>query len=274
MALDPHINPQTKVWDDNYFSQQQSKSPQTGTTGVDPQSIIQKSIQQMQQANQPAVSSLQTSIPEVQQKYAQTRSQLQAQAPNLDQQYKDLLTSIKGDQQVAENRQTVTTNNELGRRGITGDSGLAQQELTNAVNPITQQYATLTNQTGLEGIKSKQALQDSIANLVPQETSDERAILNSIAQLQSGANSSGVQLGQNLYSSQLDQQNKDRDYQAQQAQLSIQNALAKLAASQKQYTTVGEGASVYDPATGKIVATAPKTYKDTAASAGDPLGLF
>ena len=44
---------------------------------------------------------------------------------------------------------------------------------------------------------------NSIANLTPQETADQRAIANAIASLQSGAAQTGISQGLSLYSTKL-----------------------------------------------------------------------
>lgn len=213
-----------------------NKNPQLKNSGggslFNPQSAIDLAVKKQQEAAQPAIQSLQSSIPEVQQKYAQSRAQLQAQQQPLEQRYSDLLNSIKGNQQTAENRQTVTTNNELGKRGITASSGIAQQEMTNALNPITQQYTGMYNQTGLEREDALRGLRDSIANLTPQETADQRAIQNAIAQLQSGANQQGIVQGLNLYSQDLDNQFRQQQFAEQQKQNALENALREYQLSQ------------------------------------------
>jgi hypothetical protein len=57
----------------------------------------------------------------------------------LQQRYDALIQGINTNTGQQINRQTVTTNNEMGKRGILPSSGLAQQEMTNALNPINQQ---------------------------------------------------------------------------------------------------------------------------------------
>ena len=117
--------------------------------------------------------------------------------------YNTLLESIKNEGQQAANKQTLITSNELGKRGILGSSTMAQQEIQNAVTPVQQQYTTLGKNAALDQTQAEQTLQNSIANLVPQETSDTRAIQNAIAQLEGGAVTQGAQLGSNLYGTQL-----------------------------------------------------------------------
>jgi hypothetical protein len=127
----------------------------------------------------------------------------------LIQRYNDLIASIKGNQTTAENRQTLTTNNELGRRGITGSSGLAQQEITNAVNPITQQYTGLIKDTtGTENL--------DIAN-----------IDKAIASLAAGNPESSVSTSTGLANAAQSASQFQQSLAAQQQQNAIANALAQ-----------------------------------------------
>jgi hypothetical protein len=134
-----------------------------GNTGGNFQSTVQNAIGMAQQAVQPAVQAV------------------QAQAAPLKQRYDDLIASLKGNQQTAENRQTVTTNAELAKRGISNTSGLAQQELTQALQPITSEYTGRIAETGNQG-------NIALADLASQ-----------VAQLQSNAGLQGLSLGSNQY---------------------------------------------------------------------------
>ena len=108
---------------------------------------IANKAQQMQvQANQPAIATLNT------------------QKSSLDDQYSKLLDSISASEQPALNAQTLATNNELGRRGITSDSGVAQNQMASALLPVTTQFGQLQAQTGL----SRQQDLGNIANAIAQ----------------------------------------------------------------------------------------------------------
>lgn len=133
-------------------------------------SVVQNAIKMNQEAVKPAIQSYEASIPEIQASSQQQRTQLQAEQGPLEQRYKNLLESIKGNQTTSENRQTLTTANELAKRGISNDSGVFQQELTNAVNPVTQQYTSLYANTGLEGEKAMRDLSNQVQNTYTGET--------------------------------------------------------------------------------------------------------
>lgn len=108
---------------------------------------LAKRAQQMQvEANQPAIQTLNT------------------QKSELDTKYDQLLTSIKGSEQVATNAQTLATNNELGRRGITSDSGLYQGQMASSLLPVATQFGQLLASTGL----ARQQDLGSIAGLIAQ----------------------------------------------------------------------------------------------------------
>lgn len=268
MAIDLNAFPGYRGWDPvaaeadfkaTGGSGKGGSSSNGGGSSLNPQDSINMAIKALQEANKPAIESYQAQIPEIQQKYAQTKTQLQGQQAPLEQRYSDLLDSIKGNQTTAENRQTLTTNNELGRRGINGSSGIAQQEITNAVNPITQQYTGLTKETGLAREDAIKQLRDQIANLTPQETADQRAITNAIAQLSSGAGSQGVSAGLNLYSTQLQNDLQNRQLSETQKQNDIANKLAQAQqsaqAAGKQTTIIDQGGhtKLVDTQTGQVI---------------------
>ena len=125
---------------------------------------------------------------------------MEAQATPLSKRYDDLIASIKGNQVVAENRQTLTTNNELAKRGILSQSGLAQQTMTDAVNPVTQQY------TG------------QITDVGNQKNTDLSNLATQVAQIRAGGNNTAFTSG-------IGQYNTQQNLAATTAQNSTTNAL-------------------------------------------------
>ena len=254
------VNPQSGVWDDNYFAKTYGGASSSGNGGSQ-EDVIKRAIQMQQEANKPAVQSLEASIPEIQKNYQNQQQQLTTEKSSLKERYDNLLAGIKGNQTTAENRQTVTTRNELGRRGITGNSGLFEQTVTDAVNPITQQYTTLYKDTGLQGESAMRDLLNQITNLGSQQTEQERAVRNAVAQLQSGAASTGITQGLQQYSTQQ-QQAAAQAASEQQAKLAErEQALQELI-----YNTIQLPESQY--------AINKPYYKETGGSgSNDPLGL-
>ena len=101
--------------------------------------------------------------------------ELQGQQKTLSGRYNELLASIKGTQQTAENQQTLTTTRELGRRGISSDSGLAEQELTSALAPVRSSFQGLLASTGASQAKDLATIGNAIAQL---KAGDPTAMVN------------------------------------------------------------------------------------------------
>lgn len=210
---------------------------------------------QQMEAIKPAIDSYQAQIPEIQSKYAQTRSQLEAQQPSLEQRYQNLLDSIKNQGTQDINQQTKITSAELGKRGITGSSTLAQQEIQNTTSPLRQKYTGLEKETSLAREDAIRQLRDSIANLTPQETADTRAITNAIAQLQAGAGQTGIAQGMQLYSNDIQNNLQQQQMEEQKRQSAIQQALqqAQLDQKQTQLIDVGGRTKLIDSQTGNVI---------------------
>lgn len=263
-------------------SSSSSTTPNPLSGSGDINSAINEAVARMKEANAPVIQSLQANIPEVQQKYAQTKQQLEASQQPLEDRYANLLNSIKSQGEQDVNQQTVITNNELGKRGILGSSTMAQQEIQNATSPIRQKYSALEKDTALSREDALKSLRDEIANLTPSEIADTRAIQNVIAQLQSGAVTSGINLGKDIYSTNLTQ-NLNEQKLAQDAKIAdldnaIKQATLKIQQQQAdQPISIGSGAAALDPKTGKLIYYNPQTFAPNAyttnSNPGDPLGL-
>lgn len=134
---------------------------------------------------------------------------LQKQQQSLDDRYKDLLSKIKNNQGIATDRQTTATNTELGNRGIGPDSGLYQKTLTDALNPITDQYT----QTAKEATTAQGADSANLALMIAQaQAGDPTAALQAAISLRGqNLSSSGgggqryVSIGNGLYDTQTGQ---------------------------------------------------------------------
>jgi hypothetical protein len=238
--------------------------------GIDSKAQGELAAEGRQRAIQPAIDSYNATKPEITAKYDAARTQLEGQRQPLIDRYQVLLDSIKGNQTTAENRQTVTTNNELAKRGLSSDSGVSQQEMTNALNPITQQYTGLTKDTTLQREAGLQNITDTEANLTPQETADQRALTDAIAQLQANAGNQGVNDKLQLNAStlqQLLQQQHDAEAKREFDQnYALQQASAKQTTSP--YQLISEGQSLINPMTGQLIYNQPKTYKQASGAVG------
>lgn len=170
------------------------------------------------QQNQPAIQSLESSKQPLQQRYS------------------DLVANIKGNQQTAENRQTISTKNELARRGISG-GGFYDQQLTDSLTPITNDYTNMLSQanTGQSQDLSNIGLQ--------------------IAQLQAGNPSNSISSALNLTGLQSQAQSQAAQMAQQQSQFEQQQSFAQqqLKAQQEQFKALGRYGA-YNPFTGQTIA--------------------
>jgi hypothetical protein len=90
---------------------------------------------------------------------------LQSSVDPLKQRYSDLLSSIKGQQSVAEGYQTRATTSSLGARGLLPQSAEGQQALASALAPTDAQYQGLAAQTGLGEQQDLNSIAQQIAAL-------------------------------------------------------------------------------------------------------------
>jgi len=258
------VNPSSGVWDDNYFAKTYSSGSSTGSTGSNSvASNASDMLKMYQEANKPVVSALESTIPAIGQKYAQTGQYLQKQVGNLDTRYKSLLDSIKGLQQNDVQAVTTNTSQELGRRGISAESGLFGQTVNQAVQPVNRGYAGQISELGASQQSALDSLLNQISGLPTAQTQEEQAVRTAIAQLQAGGNTSAITNALQLYQNQqsLTEAQKERDLKTQ---------LASVGGSdQNRYISVGNGSMVYDTATGQIVANNPKTFAGTGDGNGD-----
>lgn len=221
---------------------------------IDREQAIKDVIAMNQQAIAPAISSYEATLPEITDKANIMKSQLQAERAPLEERYANLLNQIKGNQTTAENRQTVATKQELARRGIQGGL-MYDQELVNALNPITQQFTGLYTDTGLSQEQAIRQLVNDIQNVDVFETEQRRAVRNAIAELQAQAGLTGVtsgigagQFDTQVYANTLEnaqtrnftsEQNRlSREIQLKQLEQQANQAAAELALKQLTYQNV------------------------------------
>lgn len=170
-----------------------------GSSSGNWQDIVKQSIDMYKQANAPAVAQLQSQIPQIQSSYAAQTANVTAKTQTLKDRYDNLLKTIQSSKTKDVNAQTVVTQNEMGKRGILPSSTLAQQELINTTSPITDKYTGYQTTAALDQTAGQQEMQDLLNQLTSGEVKDTSAVNNAIAQLQSGAATSGIQTGTSMY---------------------------------------------------------------------------
>jgi hypothetical protein len=233
--------------------------------GSDIASSAAQLLKMYQEANKPAVESLQASIPEIQNKYAQTGQYLQKQVGTLDERYKNLLSSITGARDTSVQNVETNTSQELGRRGISAQSGLFGQTVNKATQPVQQAFAGDISNLGV----SQQSALDTLMNMISGNTQSsvesQRSVQNAIAQLQAGAGQSSVTGALQQYQAQqaATEAQKQRDLQLQIAQMGQGGS-----SNQDRYITIGDGAMLLDTSTGQII----ENKKSFAGSSGGDSG--
>jgi hypothetical protein len=180
------INPSTNQWDDNYFATQVEPKLKTSSgmlnsssaTGAMSSPIAAASdiLKFNREANQPAI-----------QAYEASRKPL-------NERYDALLSSIKTNQKISEDRETLKVNNSMAQRGIGNDSNLYNREMADSLNPVTMQYTNLMKDTEAGRSSDMSAIDKAIAML---NTGDPMAALNMASNLittQNAANTENMKL--------------------------------------------------------------------------------
>ena len=204
--------------------------------GSDYETLARQQMKLSQEANAPAVQSLQSQIPTIQQSFQQQGNYLKSQVDPLNKRYENLISSIKGQGQEEINRTSTATSSELGRRGISSESGLYGQTVNQALNPINQRIAGNLSNVGTEQEQAIAALQNQIAQNPIQQTQAEQQVLAAIAQLQSGGASQGIQNALTQYGQQQQAQQQSAALALQKQQSDIENRIkeAQLGFAQQQ----------------------------------------
>jgi hypothetical protein len=176
----------------------------TGSPGYEDRQRRESELQRSRQLQEQAVSTLQAQQPKIGEIYQGKQQYLQSQIDPTKARYDALLADLKGQQQTETERQTLATSRELAKRGVASTSGLGEQEMVNALNPINRTYSGLFQKTGLEQESSIKNIQDAISLLAGDQSQSEISLAQAISQAQSGAGAQALQSYQTQ--AQLDQQ--------------------------------------------------------------------
>lgn len=148
---------------------------------------------------QPITQQLESIKPVISQAYQQKQKTLERQLSSLSDRYQNLLDQITGRQQQETTTATRTTADELAKRGITGDSTLASQEIQRALDPIQRYYDTQSKEVQLTQAQEQQAIQDAIANVPIEQQLAEADVLKQIASIMAGGVNQATSLGSGLF---------------------------------------------------------------------------
>jgi len=222
--------------------------------------IAQQMLQLQKQAAQPAIQSLEASRPEVSQRYAETEAYLKGKEDPLKARYDALIEDIKGREKRELQRSEIGLEKEWGRRGLSALGGAYEETLGERQQPISRDYASLLKEAGISREESLADLMQMVTGLTGQQTAEQRAISNAIAQLQAGGASDAVTNALQMY--QLQQQ---AGQSAQQLAWQKEQAAKEQEWAEKEWP--------YKERTYEYALNKPY-YKSTSSNYNDPLGLF
>ncbi len=186
------INPQSGVWDDNYFAQNfgGASGGSSGSTDFNKMAL---------DAVQPAISSLSASLPEIQTKYQTQQAQQEAEKQPLKDRYDQLLAEIRGRETSQVNDVTRTANREFARRGITADSTFAAEETQGRTQPIRGAAQSDILTTTFDRESKLREIDNTITNLTTEMVTAERDVRNTIAQIQATAGTDAANRALEMY---------------------------------------------------------------------------
>lgn len=147
----------------------------------------------------PITQQLESIKPVISQAYQQKQKTLEGQLSSLSDRYQNLLDQITGRQQQETTTATRTIADELAKRGITGDSTLASQEIQRTLDPIQRYYDTQSKEVQLTKAQEEQAIKDAIANVPIEQQLAEADVLRQIASIMAGGVNQATSLGSGLF---------------------------------------------------------------------------
>ena len=244
----------------------QSSSGGYGTTqgsSVNFNSILDQVKSSLSGVLDPIVAQIKGQAPAISQAYGQAKTTLEGQKSSLADKYQKLLSDITNAGTQQTNTATRVTNSELARRGITGDSTAAGQEMQTVLNPIQDKVLAAKNQAVIGQGEEENSIANAIAQLALNEQSAQGGLLQQVAQLLSGGAQTATQTASNIYSQLLSGEQGQYQSPAQQLYADLQNQVLQKqvnAPDYANYLTLSEGQTILDPITGKVIYKAPKTY--------------
>lgn len=156
---------------------------------------IQTALRRQAEANRPAIDTLKQRDPLITQTFQTERERLGGERTSLQDRYAKLLEDVKGQGAKRETAQTRVTARELGRRGISSQSGLFDQELQGVLDPIRSDTQSLTKDIGLEQETGLRGIRDLLASLTNQEATQRQTLAETIANLQAGGAQTAIAQG-------------------------------------------------------------------------------
>ena len=251
------------------------RSAQEAASNLAKQQAEQQRLQA--EAIKPSLDTLRGGIPLAQEAGRVRGETLQGELSDLETRYQSVLSVITGAKDVEMQRTQTGASRELGKRGISLQSGVASDFIENRTLPVSSAFASQIEETGGKFADIKRQIQSDLENN-PVET-DQRiqAINQTIAQMQKEGAQVGIEQALQLYQMQMQESQFGRSEQRMRdlAQLQADTQTQLNQQNESPYTVLGEGQTLYNLLSGQPQYTAPKSFKSSLTSTtGDPLGLF
>lgn len=197
------------------------------------QDIMNQMYEQQKKYTEPAIATIKAQEPKIQEVYGGIKNRLQAEVDPLKTRYNQLLAQVTGNQQEETQRVQGATNRELGLRGLTGESGLYNTTMNEALSPVTRYYTEQGQSVSSNQESALRALQNQIAGVGDQETQALINQANTIAQIQASMGQGAVQSALSIYGQQQQAAQNAASLAAQKSSEDWQRTIAEQSASQQ-----------------------------------------
>lgn len=181
---------------------------------------------------------------------------LQAGKEPLKQRYDDIISSITQSKEQRLQESDIATAQEYGKRGIPLSSGVYNTAVQRGRVPIDVAFGETLSNVALNEQQAQNAIDSAIAQIQRATSQDEVSTALQIYQIAENAKQQGLSLAESAR--QFDENLAFQKSQQQQP----------TADPSSQFTTLGEGSTLFNLLTGQPIFTAPKTYKSSGVSGG------
>ena len=202
------------------------------------------------------------------QAYTERGRQLEGEKAPLNERYQGLIAELTRRETKETGAVATARAQEYGRRGIPLSSSAYQEDLAQKTGDISQYYGNQRTTVGLENADKLRELGNLLADLPIQKSKELNQIDQQISQMKSqGADRAMTQALEMFRAEREDKwRQQEFDLKKQEFELTKQGTAPSL---KDQFTSIGEGSTLYDLLNRSALYTAPKTYKSAGGDTGD-----
>ena len=213
-------------------------------------------------ATAPAEKALAASKPITEQAYAERGRQLEAEKAPLNERYQGLIAELTRRETKETGATSTALAREYGKRGVPLSSGAYEQDLLGKTGDISQFYAGQQKEVGFEREDKLRDIGNLLANLPTERARELNLIDQKIGELKAQGANQQMQMALEMFRQEREDKwrQQEFDLKKQEFEFSKQGSQASL---KDQFTSIGEGSTLYDLLNRSAVYTAPKTYKGT-----------